>query len=236
MSQILYPGIPSPGEIITLSDTDFHHLVRVRRHTVDDTIQLRTPDGYRVLTAVTEIRANSLSLRVHEILHCETAPYSLTLAMPVLKGRKNDLIVEKGVEVGVTSFIPVFFDRSIPEASSIEKKISRWKKIAAEAFKQSNAVYPVEIHEATPSSALFPLRSSYDAAYVADVHNETLLQPGTVGRTVIIATGPEGGFSEDERESASAYQWSFVSVATHQMRAETASIVLPAMIRHFLSL
>lgn len=236
MPQLFISRLPQKGETITVEGEDFHHTVRVRREKLGDSVFLRSPDGSRAVSIISDIRTHSLSLTVETILAPEIVPYILALAMPLLKSRKNDLIIEKGVESGITAFYPVIYERSIPDPSSVERKVLRWKKIAAEAFKQSNAVFPAVIHDPLSSSMLVKKSLEYQTAIIADVHEDNPLTAASVSRSVIAAVGPEGGFSDDERTLFKNANWTSRRVSTNQLRAETASIVIPAMIRHFMDL
>ncbi|MFW6365582.1 MAG: RsmE family RNA methyltransferase [Spirochaetota bacterium] len=236
MPQLFHPEIPDPSSTIEVAGDDCHHLIRVRRNTVGDTVYLRTPDGGRVLTEISAIHKNTCILKVTRIIPPVEGPYTLALAMPVLKGRRNDLIVEKGVETGVTRFIPVSFDRSVPDSDSVQKKAQRWRRIVSEAFKQSDAIFMPTIDSPCTSYELFESASGYTNRIIGDVHEQTLFSAAGIGRSVIVAVGPEGGFSDDERKRALNSQWSHVRLHTNQLRAETASIVLPAIVRHFMAL
>ena len=69
----------------------------------------------------------------------------LTLAAAVLKGEKFDLVVQKAVELGITTLIPLQTARCDVKISNAEKKIDRWRKIALEAAKQSGRARLMDI-------------------------------------------------------------------------------------------
>ncbi len=234
MPQILFHDIPADSETVTIDGENFHHVVHVRRQKIGERVILRLPDGTKAETVIIEIHKQSITVRITDIKPPEFSPYTLALAMPVLKSKKNDLIIEKGTEAGITRFIPVLYHRCIPDHSSIEKKILRWRRLCREASKQCDAVYPVSVEDCISSEKMFQLSSEYCQAVAADVHSADYLTREHVSDSVIVAAGPEGGFSKEEIELMDSYNWKRVVVHTNQMRAETASIVVPAIIRHLM--
>ena len=127
------------GKELSLEGATFHHIINVRRHKNGDLLVLRPADGSFVQGKLVSVQKDNCTICITDIkpaLHDYT---KLTLAMPVLKGKSNDFVIEKCVETGVTGIIPVFYKRCVPESGSINKKQERWQRIIEETFKQCMA-------------------------------------------------------------------------------------------------
>lgn len=216
------------NQIITLDGDAFHHIVRVRRTHMDEPVYLRDRAGTFYTTKIEEIDKEALTVRVTDTQELSVVK-KICLLMPILKMKKNDFIIEKAVEVGVQKIIPVTYRRSVPDPAQSAKKLERWRKIAVEAYKQSFAPFLPEIEEIHKSIDIF---STHDDSLklIADVHAETSLDERLEVGSLTVAIGPEGGFDPDELECARNNGWTLFKIATNQLRAETAAIVIPALL------
>lgn len=218
----------------TIDGDNFHHLVRVRRVSINDDILLRLDDGSQAVARIIGIGESSLQVEIIEKKVNMHHP-EINLCAGLLKGRKFELVIQKSVEIGISRIIPVITERTIPEIKNKEdKKIKRWRRIAVEASKQSMKDHITEI-----------ANIRYFSDVITDMKSDIkiLAHPGegsgnirdciqSAGKNpeISILIGPEGGFSEKEVQLARRNGWVDVSFGFTQMRSETAAIVLPAII------
>jgi 16S rRNA (uracil1498-N3)-methyltransferase len=217
------------GDIAELRGELYHHIVNVRRHKTGDTILLRLGNGNLVHTSLHSASDGCCSLLVKSIEECHSFENSLSVAMPLLKGKCNDLIIEKCVEIGVNRIIPVVYKRSIPDYDSCAKKEPRWLRIIEETFKQCMAHDMPVLEHAITSEDLFVQHSC--TALIAHVHSSTELNSDLLIGDTLIAVGPEGGFDDSELSAACKNDWQTFKLSLNQLKAETASIVIPAILR-----
>jgi 16S rRNA (uracil1498-N3)-methyltransferase len=164
---------------------------------------------------------------------------SLTLYIALLKGKKNDLVLQKATELGVTRFVPILTNRSVVGSlrDLSDAKVDRWESVVREAAEQSErGRLPIVSEPLLLDSALSEARQSEGLALVAweeqagqsirQVLNQQVKPPTSVKLFV----GPEGGFEEDEILHARAYGVIPVTLGPRILRAETAAIAAAAVI------
>ena len=175
-----------------------------------------------------------------ELAHAETA-LDLTLAIALLKGEKFDLVVQKATELGASHIIPVATTRAdvrIRDDDDAKRKVTRWQRIALEASKQCGRTRLMEIAEPVEfSSMIGRATNDRDLRLMFAERNGTSL--ATVANNsqaphakVFALIGPEGGWSDEEIEAAREAGWNIISLGGRTLRAETAAIVITALLQH----
>lgn len=215
---------------------DFHHLRSVRRAKPGELIDLRSDNGFVYKGRISEFNSNSIMVEIIERvmdIKRETDLF-LTLYMSILKGKAFDLALQKAVEVGVNKIVPIITERTIPIPDKKDSKKTRWQKIAENAAKQSmRKEIPVVEDVLSFKEALV-----YDHSQIKIIaHTEEggknlkeYLSNKNRKESVSLMIGPEGGFSEREIVSAGENNWDQIVFGFTDLRAETACIVLPAVI------
>ena len=149
---------PDRGEIL-IKGTDCHHLKNVLRKKPGDELSLCGSDGS---TYSCKILSFGRDAAVCEILgvsegSCEPlVPVVLFQGVP--KGDRMELIIQKCVELGVSSIVPVITEHTVvklADARDREHKQNRWQKISAEAAKQSGRNIVPPVGEVTGFSGIF---------------------------------------------------------------------------------
>jgi 16S rRNA (uracil1498-N3)-methyltransferase len=168
----------------------------------------------------------------------------LTLCVALLKGEKFDLVVQKATELGVARIMPVEtaradvkLSRGAREADS-SKRIERWRRIALEAAKQSGRARVPAIEE--PKSLTDVLAGGTEAASRRLIFSErsgrrlveTFTEWSEKPSHVVALVGPEGGWEDEEIEEARGAGWQVVTLGGRVMRAETAGVVVAALLQH----
>ena len=159
---------------------------------------------------------------------------SLTLFACVTKGSRWDWTVEKATELGVTRIVPVISARTIVRIPASERaaKRERWRRIAEDAARQSDAAWLPEIDAATDFAATLPLVKDMRCfvGALTDPPPPPLLaalaapsRDGAASRDLALYVGPEGDFTPEELASLVAIATP-VSFGPTVLRAETAAI------------
>jgi len=125
-----------------LDEDEAHHLVRVLRLRLGD--RFLAHDGRRGL--LSELAREGSDWFGDIIRPVETRAESnlhVTLAQSLIKKDKFEWVIQKAVELGVSEIVPFISWRTevLPERESVEHRMNRWRKIIAEAFKQSGRAY-----------------------------------------------------------------------------------------------
>jgi 16S rRNA (uracil1498-N3)-methyltransferase len=216
---------------------DFRHLRKVRRVKPGDFIDLRSDSGFVYKGRICAINADSLTVEIVETKeHSSVVPdLNLILYASILKGKAFDLALQKAVETGVSKIVPVVTERTIPV---IEKKNSsrkaRWEQIALAASKQCmRKDIPIVADIITFSEAVSIDKSGTKIITHPEKRSINIKQYFTQKektKDVSVLIGPEGGFSDIEVDLAEENGWDSVIFGFTSLRAETASIVLPAIV------
>jgi len=182
-----------------------------------------------------------VSGEILSIRDVETEPETRVSLCFGLTGReKTEWILQKGTEVGVSSFYPFVSSRTLVQSISLSaKKQARWEKIIREAAEQSNRGHLPILHPPAYFEACLDLVEqahqlcliAWEKAEAGHVDLDSLVRQFT-GGSIALFIGPEGGFSEDEIESADALGYQAVSLGKRILRMETAAIIFPAVVLH----
>lgn len=212
-----------------LSPEESRHCVKVMRHRTGDEIHVIDGRGSMMDCRIEEASADGVVAVVSET-HSGWGghPYELVMAVcPTKNNERFEWFVEKAVEVGVDSIVPVIGDRSERK----EYKIERACRIALSAAKQSlkGAVpaisAPVTVRDFIAGSSPDALRL---IACCFDVGGPRIsvckALGGFSGRRVEVLIGPEGDFSAVEAETATAAGFVPVSLGASRLRTETAAL------------
>ena len=161
-------------------------------------------------------------------------PMRLTLFACVTKGSRWDWTIEKAVELGVAEIVPVISERCIVRLAATERatKAERWRRIAADAARQSDAVWLPDVHEAVDFPAAVELVKACGRVFVGALTDPppppmwtavASALDGGAPSSMGVFVGPEGDFTPEELrtllETATP-----VSFGPTILRAETAAI------------
>ncbi|HJP94095.1 MAG TPA: 16S rRNA (uracil(1498)-N(3))-methyltransferase [Pyrinomonadaceae bacterium] len=224
-------------QTVTLRADEARHLRDVLRLQSGDEVYVFDGAGREYRCRVANVRRNEVELRVESEVE-PARPESqlqLKLCVALLKGEKFDLVVQKSTELGVSKIVPLithFADIHLRDARDAAKRVSRWQRIAFEAAKQSGRAVVPEI--ATP----VPFDSALAVDDLGVMFSERLgdslasLTNQPKPRAVTALVGSEGGWSDEEIESARARDFHVITLGGRILRAETAAIVVTALLQH----
>jgi 16S rRNA (uracil1498-N3)-methyltransferase len=148
---------------------------------------------------------------------------SLVLATAMPKGDRLDWLVEKATELGVDRLIPILAERSV--VSPRGSKLDRLRRSIVEASKQCRRARLMVLEEPWEWNRLV---AAFPAALklLADPRGSPAGEWPTIvrGQELVLAVGPEGGFTVSEREQSIAAGWLPIRLGHHILRVETAGL------------
>lgn len=221
------------GGAAELRGDEARHLTRVLRVEPGQRFEI-TDQQSAWLAEIDEARGDRVVFRVVEPLETAPVPVCITLYAALIKFDRFEWLVEKATELGVEAIQPVDAarsDRGLFEAS--RKRVERWQRIAREASQQSRRLRaPAIMPAARSSSALgeaqghrYFLEEEAAPALIRTLPGERVPLAG-----VALFTGPEGGWTDPERQAAAAAGWQPVSLGPQVLRAETAALAAVAIV------
>lgn len=221
MSSRFFSETPITGGSATLTGAEAHHLLHVMRAKAGDPVTLFDGSGAEFSAEVTGLSRNEATLAVlarHDI--DRELPHALTLGVAMPKGDRQKVLVEKLTEIGVTRLQPLVTERSV--VSLKPAAIEKLRRLVVEASKQCGRNRLMEIPDPISLEEFF---AGCDAEQRFIAHPAAEEPLGTASGDAAIAVGPEGGFSDEELESAAAQNWYRISLGFRTLRIETAAIV-----------
>ena len=201
-------------EMPELLQEDRHHLGKVLRLKYGDLVSVSDGKGsWRECVFKKELEAAG------KIFFQEPAELKIGVGFALLKGGRTELVVAKLTEVGADFMAPFMSEHSVAkvEDSKLEKYLDRWKKVAKEAAAQCRRVWLPKIFE--PRDFLEAAAAAGPGTARCDMEGE----PPSLSFPYLWV-GPEGGWSESEREAMG----DMVCLGPNVLRSETAAIVAGA--------
>lgn len=223
---------------LEIKGEELKHLVRVLRKKQRDVIDVIDGQGNLYTAVISKITKQAVLGEIQKRTRYVGEPnFQLTLAQAIPKGTRFDWVIEKGTEIGVSTFIPLLCENSIVE--DVSSRHNRWKKIAIAAMKQSaRSVLPEitaaqTIHDVVRKTGLLKsgliAESGSSAKNLSNILSE-IRQKSTQFKSAILLIGPEGGFSDQEVQFAIENGYYRFSLGPRRLRSETAGIVASAIL------
>ena len=211
-----------------ISGEDARHLTRVLR--VEPGQRYEISDNHCVYLAEIETaRKERVIFRTLEKLSAPEPPVRLILCAALIKFDRFEWMIEKATELGVAQIIPLIAARSEKGLDrAAHKRIERWRRIGLEASQQARRARLPEICEPAKFSQALAVEAAY--RYALDENPGTALAGQKTGESVALLTGPEGGWTDEERGAFTAAGWHPVSLGPLILRAETAALAAIAVV------
>ncbi len=223
------------GNEVSFSDEQTHQIRHVLRLKTGDHIIVLDNSGWEYELELTKLGKDSAQGVIASKKRSESEPrISITLCQALLKAEKFELVLQKGVELGVSAFVPFISERCVVRKPG-EQKVARWRKIIQEAAEQSERARLPVLHPAvsfaeacrgTESPALLLWEEEKSRSLKSTLANAQLRNCDKI--TVFI--GPEGGFPASEVRMAESHGIIPVSIGKRVLRAETAALAAVSFI------
>lgn len=220
-----------------LEESDLHHLLHVKRAKIGEEIEV-SQEGITYLCVVDTLDPLRLLVK-DEREDAREWTGKAALAFGILKGDHNELIVQKGTEIGLSAFYPFLSSRAVVKKEGPEdSKLLRLRKIAFEATKQCRRAITPEVMSYKTFESILSL--PYEAKFIAyedeAIHGKGFADvlremPEIKEKSVLVLIGPEGGFSKEEAKEAVNAGFIPVSLGKRILRAETAALYVASILQ-----
>ncbi|MBN02372.1 MAG: 16S rRNA (uracil(1498)-N(3))-methyltransferase [Planctomycetaceae bacterium] len=235
MSRRFFSDVPIQSDQVTLDGSEAHHLVHVMRAKAGDELILFDGSGWEFRARVLTTSRKAVTLEVlSEHARDLELPIDLELVVALPRGDRSDWLVQKLVELGVSSLLPWKTSRSVAEPNA--KSLARLRRQVIEASKQCGRNRLMQIQDPcrmTDQLDLDPQALHLIAHPASGTDAETTtfasLEDGFENyQKLVIGVGPEGGFSDDELKAAMDAGWKCIDLGDRILRTETAAIAIAA--------
>jgi 16S rRNA (uracil1498-N3)-methyltransferase len=217
------------GREVVLPESAAVHLARVLRLAVGDECVLFNGDGNDYAARITAMGKRELRVTVAASRAVDNeSPLAIRLLQGVARGEKMDLILQKATELGVTAIAPLWSQRSevkLDEART-GKRLAHWRGVVAAACEQCGRARVPDVATPAPLAVALGALPAAGLRLILDPEGELALGTLAVdaGTSVVLAVGPEGGWSPADREQLRAAGFQGLRLGPRILRTETAGL------------
>ena len=219
-----------------LSTEQSHYIKNVMRLKPGDTISLFNSTNGEWSAKIVNHNKKNTEFKVEKLIKSKKLENDIWLAFSPIKKNPLDMMIQKTTELGVQKFIPVLSERTIVK----DINITRLKKIIIEASEQSNRISVPAIENLQSLKNFLEKFKNNGTLIFCDINCKkndlkNILSKKNNG-PICILVGPEGDFSEKERQLIIEKKEIFsLSLANNILRAETAAIASVTIVNYHLN-
>ncbi|MFT5904824.1 MAG: 16S rRNA (uracil1498-N3)-methyltransferase [Cryomorphaceae bacterium] len=223
---------------LTLTGDEAHHCTRVLRSKLGETVEVFDGEGKSAQGEIISLGKDKVEITLKNEPIFSNRPNEIHLIQAIPKGGNMELIVQKAVELGITSIQPLITEHTIVRSEQMDKKLAKWQRIALEACKQCGQNYLPTILPVEKFSNWIETEQQADLNIVA------ALLPTSLPLAEIFTAkpkssscliGPEGDFSDNEYQQIIDADYQPVTLGDIVLRVETATLYCLSVIKHELA-
>ena len=232
------------GDRIVITGEDVNHIKNVLRMKIGEEIAVSNGvDGREYRCEVAQLLSDEVVCKLRFIKENDVElPAQVYLFQGLPKADKMELIIQKAVELGVYSVIPVATRRSIVKLDDKKAaaKQNRWQGIAEAAAKQSKRKIIPKIEKVMSFAEALEIAKELEVRLIPyelaeDMsHTKEIIERIREGQKIAIFIGPEGGFDETEIALASEVGVEPITLGKRILRTETAGMTVLAWLMYHL--
>jgi 16S rRNA (uracil1498-N3)-methyltransferase len=229
--RLFFSNSLSADLIDKLDKSQSHYLTKVMRIKENEVFSLFNKNG-EWEAKILRISKNIVEFKITKQLRQKENTKELWLAFSPIKSNYQNFMVQKATELGVTKFLPIIFDRTV--VRKINKE--RLEKIIIEASEQSNRINVPTIEDAQNLKSF--LKNNLMDLIFTDLNsdNQKIDKSKLTNKPVCIIIGPEGDFSETEREEILNFKGvQPIKINENILRSETAVISAISIVNYVIN-
>ena len=217
-----------------LDKSQSHYINRVMRIKVNETFSLFNNSG-EWEAKINGIIKGIVEFTVIKHLRLQENSKEIWLAFSPIKSNYFNFMIQKSTELGITKFLPIIFDRTIVRKMNNK----RLEKVIIEAAEQSNRINIPKIEKPQNLKIFLSKNKNKMNLIFTDLNskNKKIDINKLINKPICIIIGPEGDFSEDEREEILSYEGvNSLKINENILRSETAAISAISIVSYFANL
>lgn len=228
---------------VDITGEDVNHIRNVLRMRPGEEVLISTGDEWEYTCAIERLEEDRVTLRVEDASRPGRELASkIWLFQCLPKGDKMETVIQKAVELGAYTVVPVASSRCVVKLDErrAAQKAVRWNAIAEAAAKQSKRLIIPEVR------SVMRFRDALEAAADLDVKlipyerqdgmegTRKILNAIRPGQSVAVMIGPEGGFDDAEVQLAREHGFEPVTLGKRILRTETAGMTMLSILMYLL--
>lgn len=220
MNRFVIRGPVEPGSEVVLSPEESTHLVRVLRMLPGQRVIVVNGEGAVATAEITETSPKRTLLKVQSV-EIQERHLRVAVAFGIPKAEALDFLIRRCVEIGVRELFPLITAHSLRPKTWNE---DRWSRVVSEVCKQCEAPYFPRVHQPMELEGWLVSQGSETRLVLCDETERSVSEIiPTEGRLAMLV-GPEGGWSEQEREAFQASGVPCLGLGPNRLRMETAAL------------
>ncbi len=243
---MLYSTMPIPrihlpiplnqGARVALDERACRHVAQVLRLRPGDALILFNGEGGEWRARLQVARRNHCEAEVLEYVDVDReSPLRVTLLQGISRGERMDFTLQKATELGVHAIRPVFCTRTQVRLSGerLEKRLRHWRGVLVHAAEQSGRT---RLPELLPPCSFTEALAAHPSGLRLVLDPREARTPDRLQASegsVLLAAGPEGGFTEEERRAAREAGFEGLRLGPRILRTETAALAALAALQTF---
>lgn len=224
VSRLYVDALLNVGGDLTLEEEAAHYVRSVLRLKQGDAIVLFNGRGGDYQSRFTEVSRKSVRLKIETFIDRDVeSPLAVALGMGVSRGDRMDWAVQKATELGVIQLTPLLTERCVTKLNDDKKgqRLQHWQHIVQHAAEQSGRTRVPRLDEIAELPD-WVSRQQGLRVFLDPYATQTLADCRPENQRITLLSGPEGGFSDQERQLAKAAGFIPVRMGERILRTETA--------------
>lgn len=227
MTRIFHSSSLKVNTQIKLDDDAFNHVIRVLRMKVGDTLTFFDGTNYIFESKLIKVNKKSAIAAIEKAkFDNRESPLVIHLGQVISLGNKMDLTIQKSVELGVNSIVPLFSERCCVKLSGerLAKRIIQWQKIVISACEQCGRN---KIPIVKPAMNMEQWCANLDNGLKLNLHPRAKYSINNLvlpNNQIHLLIGPEGGLSPNEINISLRYGFIDILLGPRVLRTETAGL------------
>jgi 16S rRNA (uracil1498-N3)-methyltransferase len=233
--RLYLPLALAEGEILGLGEQSAHHVTHVLRLRPGATVKVFDGQGCEHEAILLKVRRSQVMVEVGQgVVSIPEPSFAITLAQGIPRGDRMDLILQKAVELGVSTMQPLWTERSQSRASGerMEKRMRHWQGVVISACEQCGRATLPTLEAPLEYRSWLSCGHRYDCRFLLDPEaRQSLGDIQPPGNSIVLLVGPEGGISAEETTLAAAAGFTPVRLGPRILRTETAALAMLASLQ-----
>jgi 16S rRNA (uracil1498-N3)-methyltransferase len=232
--RIYQPGDYNPADTVVLSPEASRHVGAVLRMQNGEALTLFAGNNIEYHATIIDASKKSVSVRIDEEAEIDReSPTPIHLVQSISKGDRMEWVMQKAVELGVTTITPIISERTVVrlDEKRTAKKQAQWQAIVQSACEQCGRNIIPQV---------LPLSSFEDYLQQSKAAIKLILDPcgsqswnnfDLSSGDIALLIGPEGGFSDAEVSQAKTSGFQALHLGPRILRTETAAIAAISLLQ-----
>lgn len=214
------------GDVVTLSPSAAQHVGLVLRMTVGEQITLFPGNNSEYTATLCELQKKIIKARIENRSSVNReSPRTIHLAQAIAKGEKMEWVIQKAVELGVSSITPLLTERCVVrlDQERLLKKQQQWQAIAIAACEQCGRNIVPTIYASVSLERYLDTCTADYQLILSPLATTSWPTITNASAEIALLIGPEGGFTEQEIQNY-RQQTHTVRLGPRILRTETAAL------------